>query len=249
MQASTCFSGQDYQDKFEPLDYLQRYKDVHQFRSSHMLHCYHTAFLAVPKYVSALDYGSGPTILPTISAATKASEIVPSNFLLKNRQALQSWLESKGPHLFDWDDHFRFVVKELEQKAEEEAIQRQVEVRNIVKAVVHCDLTKDPPIEKEYNKLYDVVTTAFVIEAIANSYEEYKLLLYRLTRFVKPNGSLFLHFVEDSQFYYVDDLKFKDFPLSLEMVTNALEECGIRDLVITKGYNNKTFTFITGTHR
>ena len=157
MDDSPCYSGNDYLDKFNPSVFLERYADVRpDTRSGHMLRYYHTAFHNIPNGVSVLDYGSGPSILPTISAASKTSEIVLSDFSAVNRQALRDWLDNKEPPLFDWTDHFRYVVRELEGKGEEEVTRRQQEIRNVVKDVVHCDITQDPLIDAQYHKLYDV---------------------------------------------------------------------------------------------
>ena len=198
-----------------------------------MLRYYHTAFHNIPNGVSVLDYGSRLSILPTISAA---SEIVLSDFSAVNRQALRDWLDNKEPPLFDWTDHFRYVVRELEGKGEEEVTRRQQEIRNVVKDVVHCDITQDPLIDVQYHKLYDVMSTAFVVEAVANSYEEYKHLLFRLTRLIKPGGHLLLCGVEDSQYYVIGDVKFRDIPLSSAMVVDAIRGCGFSDLKLNKVY-------------
>ena len=84
-------------------------------RIQHPLRCYHEAFQSLPSSsnLKVLDYGSGPVIVATISAATKASEIVLSDYLDKNRKALQQWLDGDCA-AFDWSPHFRFVVRDLE---------------------------------------------------------------------------------------------------------------------------------------
>ena len=71
--------GEDYRDRFSASDYLQRYySDLsnHHFIS---LDFYHDAFQSLPSGLRILDYGTGPSVLTTISAAPKASEIVLSD--------------------------------------------------------------------------------------------------------------------------------------------------------------------------
>ena len=77
-------SGNDYFDKFDPNIYLRRH--AHIDKSQHMLRCFHDAFQTIPKGISVLDYSSGPSVRGTISAATKASEIVLSDYSASNFQ-------------------------------------------------------------------------------------------------------------------------------------------------------------------
>ena len=120
-------TGKDYLDKFDPSVFLQRYEVIRGARSEHILRCYHDVFRTLPQNVTVLDYGSGPTLLSTISAATKASEIVMSDYSDANLQALRLWLQ-RDTAAFDWSPHFSFVVKELEGKGEEEVVERQEQV-------------------------------------------------------------------------------------------------------------------------
>ena len=226
MEGILC--GKDYLNKFDPFVYLQRYANVHEIRSTNMLTCYHNAFNELTDDLSVLDYGSGPTIIATISAATKASEIVLSDYSPTNCEAIRNWLD-KSEDAFNWDDHFQFVITKLEGK-EEEVLKRKQKVRKVVKAVVHCDLTQDPPIEEGFNKLYDVVISSFVLQTIAKSYEDYKSLLYRFSRLVKPNGCLMLFSVENNGYYTIGDQSFRDFPVSSKMAVDTVTECGSSDL-------------------
>ena len=60
--------------------------------------------------------------------------------------------------MFDWSPYFSRVVQGVEGKSEKEAVERQELVRRAVKAVVHCDITQNPPIEKGYDQEYDELT-------------------------------------------------------------------------------------------
>jgi 2-polyprenyl-3-methyl-5-hydroxy-6-metoxy-1,4-benzoquinol methylase len=233
MEASEYRSGKDYLDKFNPSLYLQRYADVRETRSQHVLRCYHGAFQDLPQGISVLDYGSGPAILGAISAATKASEIVLSDYSNVNRQSIRDWLENK-PNAFDWAPHFTYVVKELEGREEDEVVKRQQGVRNLVKAVAHCDLSQDPPIDESCNKLYDVVISSLVLEVLAKSFEEYTTLLSRTVKLVKPGGVFLLYGVENCPYYEVGDLKFRSFLLTSTMTTEAMEKCGLSNIHVDK---------------
>ena len=97
-----------------------------------------------------MDYGCGPVIANTISAAAKASSIVLSDFTPNNRKALRQWLNIDSA-AFDWSPYFKYVVRDMEGKGEQEVKERQELVCKLVKAVVHCDITQDPPIDPDYN--------------------------------------------------------------------------------------------------
>ena len=155
-------SSSDYEDAFDASAYLRSLYssvDVLCRREKHMLRCYHDALQSLPSStdLKVLDYGSGPVILGAISVAKNASEIVLSDYLDKNRKALQQWLDGDSA-AFDWSPHFRFVVRDLEGKGEQEVVERQNLVRKLVKAVVHCNITQDPPIERGYDQLYYLLT-------------------------------------------------------------------------------------------
>ena len=126
-------SGKDYLDKFDPSVYLQRYDP----RAQHQLRCSYDAFRAFPNNLKVLvDYGLGPSLLAAMVAATKASEIVLSDYSPNNRSFLRKWLNS-DPRAFDWTPHFNFFVsfRKLEGKEEEAVAESEEQLRA---AVVHC---------------------------------------------------------------------------------------------------------------
>ena len=71
--------------------------------------------------------------------------------------------------------------------------ERQALVRKLVKAVVHCDIAQEPPIEPGYDKVYDVVISSVVVESAARNLDEYVIYLSRLGGLVKPGGMLMMY--------------------------------------------------------
>ena len=257
-ESDVLCSGKDYLDKFDPYSFLQQYMgaDVRGSRAHHTLRCHHDVFRTLPPNLTVLDYGSGPSILAAMSAATKASGIILSDYSGKNRNALHQWLNrDTAASAHDWSPHFRFVVKELEWKGEKEVEERQEQVRKLVKAVVYCDISQDPPIERDYDKLYDVVMSSLVIEAVAQTPDEYMVLMSRLGRLVKPGCLLLVYGVENNQSYMVGDFKFRDLPVTSELAMTAMKEAGSYDMSVDKFILNVlpqqtyTFMFIKGTRR
>lgn len=94
----------NYQDKFDPIEYLhQCYKTPgtpQNYWRNLRLELIHDTFETIlPKDLrdneefKVLDYGSGPVIAHVISAAGKqqVSEIVLAEYTKKNREALHKW--------------------------------------------------------------------------------------------------------------------------------------------------------------
>lgn len=226
--------GSDYHDKFDTHAYLKsRYgkKDpAGHFYA--VLRCYHDVFQSLPNGLEILDYGTGPSILTTISASRKASEIILSAYTKDNRSALRRWLEG-SPDAFDWSPYFRRVVEDLEGKGKKEVEERQKLVQRIVKAVVHCDLTQDPPIERGYDQQYDVVMSSLCLEAASQTPTEYKNGMKKLAKLLKPGGALLIYGEEvksGPQVYVVDGRKFKNFGITPDFATEAMVEAGITDV-------------------
>ena len=246
-------SMSSYHDAFEPSAYLERYYNNTAGRVQHTLRCYHDAFQTLPNDLKVLDYGSGPVILSAISAATKACEIVLSDYADENRKTLRQWLDGDSA-AFDWSPHFDFVVRELEGKGTRDVKERQERLRKLVKAVVHCDLSQDPPIERGYDQLYDVVTSSLVMESAASNDEEYVSNASRLGKLVKPGGSVLIYGVENKIGYYtVGDCKFPNVHATAEFALKALKDAGFTDLTVDKfspdDDPNKIFRFIKGTRK
>ena len=219
-------------------------------RMQHALRCYHETFQTLPNGLKVLDYGSGPVLLATISAATKASEIVLAEYGDKNCEALRQWLNGDSA-AYDWSPHFKFVVQELEGKGEVEVKERQEQVRKLVKAVVHCDISQEPPIESGYDHLYDVITSCTAIESAARNTDEYATYISRLGSLVKPGGLIMMYQIENKTGHYtVGEYTFCNLPVSAELSMSILQDAGFHDLTVDKFIPDdpaRVFSFVKGT--
>ena len=224
--------------KFDGSTYLKTYFNEDYKNSQECtLRCYHDVFQSLPNGVTFLEYGCGPSIHLTFTAATKASEIVLCDFLESNREIVRKWL-NKDPGAYDWSPYFSYVVQDLEGKGPEEVEKRQNLVRQLVKGVVHCDLTQDPPIEKGYDKEYDVVSSSFCICSVAKTPEEFCQYYSKLGQLVKPGGTLITTEIETEKggknMYYVGNDVFASFSVTRDLATKALMDAGFADIMIQK---------------
>ncbi|CAI8016587.1 Nicotinamide N-methyltransferase [Geodia barretti] len=140
-------------DSFDALDYLQhRFGDLNDQRATYVLGQLHRVLNGfMTKKINdgelkVLDFGSGPVVQNSISAAAFASEIVFSDISSSNREAIQKWLDGDAD-AFNWSPHFDYVVQTLEGKGEKEAREREQRMRKLSK-VVFCDALSEHPWRK-----------------------------------------------------------------------------------------------------
>ena len=243
-------SRDKYNEDFNPSAYFLNYYSANSAGDissyvKHTLQCLHESFLTVPTGVKVLEYGAGPVISSTISAATKASESVLADYTKNNLKCLQQWLNDE-PGALDWSPHFSYVVQELEGKVKQEVEERQRKVRNLVKAVVHCNINEMPPIEKGFDDNYGY------LDATASTLDEYCSNVSQLSQLVKPGGCLFYYGVENKRgFYTVGDRNFPSFCVSDELVVKAFHDAGFHNVSLTHAPHSlpdKSCRFIKGTH-
>ena len=183
-----------------------------------------------PNTLKILDYGCGPSIGLSISAAAKASEIVLADYAPASRAYVQKWLD-KDPSLCNyWSPFFKYIVETLEGGTEEEAVQREEIIRDKIKAVVSCDMTKDIFIEESYNEknAYDTVMSFLCLETASKDLTSYKCGMEKLASLVKKGGYLLLCSTRrencEEGFYVFDGVKYFDICLKRNFIVDVLQE-------------------------
>ena len=189
--------GQDYFDKFNPQEFLQMSYSANSLCAFRLfglkqLHEFYQSYAPGGAKLKILDIGSGPTIAYAINAAPYAAEIVLSEYTEANRAALLQWL-TKDPKAFDWTPVFKHVVVDLEGKSEEEVPIRAELVRKVIKAVVPCDINRDPPIPPQYVDQYDIVTDFMCLVSACATREDYVAALIRLRALLICGGRIILY--------------------------------------------------------
>ena len=221
-----------YKAKFNAAPFLDQYHTFLKMggRIKHQMNFYHVGFQNIPCSVQVLEFSAGPSLSSVISAATKASQIILTDYTESNRKALCQWL-NRDNDAFDWSLHFHYVVKKLEGKGDNEVEERMEQIHELVKAVP-CTVMEEPAL-LEHNKLYDVVITFLVAEVVATNLEEVSLYLTRIGRFVKPGGTLLYYGVENRYGYYdVGGNHFPNLHVTAAFVMSALEAAGFKDLIL-----------------
>ncbi len=235
--------GNEYEGKFDPQAYV---KNVYASKgTADEAHCgfplrqlrkFWSTYPTDHQNLKVLDYGTGPTPIWQISSALHASEIVLAEFLESNRKALEQWVAGDSS-LMDWSPYFKYAVQTLEGKDEEEAKAREVKLRGLIKAIVPCDATQDPPIQRGYEGPYDVIITILCLPGASKTEEEYKAVVARVATLLKPGGRIVMYEVEDPEkSYYTPHhtWKFHWLPTSESLVETALDSAGFEDVQIEK---------------
>ena len=207
--------GQDYFDKFNPQTFLQMSYSANSLCAFWLfglkqLHEFYQSYAPGGAKLKILDIGSGPTIAYAINAQREYTEA--------NRAALLQWL-TKDPKAFDWTPVFKHVMVDLKGKSEEEVPIRAELVRKVVKAVVPCDINRDPPIPPQYVDQYDIVTDFMCLVSACATGEYYVAALIWLYLLLKSGGRIILYTAEYKQAptpatYPVGPHKFFDLGLS-----------------------------------
>ncbi len=228
-----------YNDRFDPATYLRaRYgENVPLYRKEYPLGQFHDFFRNnCLTGLKVLDYGCGPTLLYSISAAAHASELVLADYTEKSRQALQLWM-SKDPKAFDWSLYFDYVVQTLEGGTEAQAREREERMRKVVKAVVPCNIFEEKPIEQGYEGPYDVISSCFCLEGCITTVEEYAAGIKRLSSLLKPGGRLVIYTSERENIGKVGDWKvgehvFHVLAINGDFIKTTLEQSGFSSVTV-----------------
>ena len=245
-ETSSYNMPEDYHDKFDPQAYISE-----NFRTDnpervlplkHLLHFYNTVSVSLDRTLqpsaaglTILDFGCGPIPIYQISASMFASEIVMADYTEKNRLFLQQRL-SRDAAAHDWSPFFDLVVREWEGKTERDAREREDLVRSKIKAVVPCDITRDPPIADKYKGPYDVVFSSLCLEVASKTEEEYTAGVAKLASLVKPGGKLVLFGIfsrnessGEHTFYSVGSEMFSALCISQDKMFSALNAAGLHN--------------------
>ena len=140
------YSGKDYLSKFDPAVFLREFYAGNVNR--HRLRCFHDTFSILPPNLEVLDYGSGPCLVGTISAATKASKSFYQTTLMSAVALFANGLlKILRPSI--GSPTFQLCCSGIGRKKGARSVKRQDLVRSLVDNVVHCDITKDPPSSRD----------------------------------------------------------------------------------------------------
>ena len=167
---------------FDPVAYLKvRFDTVDRLygRVEFPLKMFHEVYSSLPVSLKILSYGAGPSIADVISAASHASEIILSDYIPENREALRKWLKNKEG-AFGWSHFFDYVVQRLEGRGEDEARKREKQLRTAISNIVRCNINMNPIIEEGFEGPYDVISTSCCLTCSCETREAFRVNVAKL---------------------------------------------------------------------
>ena len=140
-----------------------------------------------------LEFGGGPCIYPLISAAPYVSEITFADYDQSGLDAVKAW-KNNSEDAHDWSSYFEYVISQLEGEKEEvkaKSSSRQEELKKKMANFLLADIRTDQVFENNIvTGKYDIVSTNFCLDAVAETLEEYKKNVKRIKQYVKKGGFL-----------------------------------------------------------
>ncbi|KAJ1197297.1 hypothetical protein NDU88_001159 [Pleurodeles waltl] len=170
-----------------------------------------------------IDIGTGPTIYQLLSACEVFKEIIVTDYCEDNRQEFGKWLTNEPGH-FDWSPIVRFVC-ELEGKRDK-STEKEEKLRQKVKQVLKCDVTKGYPLEPLVLPTADCLLSALCLEGACKDQETFRDALKNISSLLKIGGHLVMMGVLEETFYMVGHYKFSCLFLDVEFVRNAVIDAG-----------------------
>ncbi|XP_064646992.1 nicotinamide N-methyltransferase-like isoform X3 [Lineus longissimus] len=240
---TATLSGDDYKTDFDPKIYLENFFREESRFINKLLEMLHelTAAAEIRDGSRLLDVGSGPSIYSVISAGSRCSEIVCSDYSTQNLDEIIKWVNG-DPDAHNWQRYFEYVCK-LEGKNDEWKL-RQDHIRQAIKRVVPCDIHQENPSAPLTLEPFDVITSSLCLESACSDKSSFRSAVKHVTSLLKPGGILFLAGVQGQTFYSVGNKRFKAFPLSNEIIESVSAEVGLTNL---RWYNetcdSKKYTF------
>lgn len=233
--------------RFDPREYLTEYYVGLSQENDFLLSFYHETYSSLPDGLEILEVGGGPTIYQLLSASRQARSIVFSDFLDTTLAEVREWL-SEGPRAFDWTPYLARVA-ELEGSGDGGIPALAARLRSVVRRLVHCDLTADPPLAPDDTTEYDVVSSAFCLEGISQDRRLFSDFLKRVGTLLRPGGRLVATVVRESEAYKVGPRVFPACFLDEGALVRALERAGFCDVRIRSRATSEDhgYTGIMGT--
>uniref|UniRef100_UPI00358EA3B7 indolethylamine N-methyltransferase-like n=1 Tax=Myxine glutinosa TaxID=7769 RepID=UPI00358EA3B7 len=223
--------GQDYHKYFNAKEYNKMYYtniEGHVGAHGAMMECvirfYHKVFSQGVRGQRLLDVGSGPTIYQVLSACENFEEIYLSDYIEQNRQQLQCWLEA-SPDAFDWNHIIKYVCKLEENEVSWE--EKAAKLRKRVRAVMHCDVRHDPPLDTD-RAPFDCIISSFCLEAACTDEKNFIDAVTHLAKLLKPGGLLLTVVTTGREFYIVGKERFVfGFVMTEDLARHAMEVAGL----------------------
>jgi hypothetical protein len=215
-QGNTGSNSANSYKEFDPAAYLAEYYSSLGSENQMLLEFYHEVYSQLPGELEILEFGGGPTLYQLASASAKARSITFAEYLPQNRRAVKLWRDMRSRH--DWSEFFMMTAA-LEGHHNSALIEQRLRAK--LAEIIPCD-AKDPTLKLEPLQRFDLVSSAFCLECIGNSWKEFEQAVERICDRVRPGGHLVISALENAQDYVVGSALFPAVPVKTEHLLELL---------------------------
>lgn len=215
--------NQDY-NSFNAINYLDEYYQEVDSENLQLLNFFSELSKTIDSNepLKLLDFGCGPVIYQLISLAPLCSEIHMGDYVQDNLQQLRLWIEEQ-PHAFNWDAFFEQALTLEKISVSEDTLQQRKQLlRNKVTRLLSVDARHPKPLKEHDGEQYNIVLSAFCLEAISTDIEEWKIYLINLSKSLKSGGTFILLSLINSGSYRIKNDSLNTLNLSTEDIKQGL---------------------------
>lgn len=173
-----------------------------------------------------LDIGSGPVVMPVITASKWFDNIYLSDLSKDNVAFLQKWIEGES----EINEAMKYLMSVFAQKDgkgvswEVKNKQVQQKVKDAIQWNMHKpEMLKGTAID---GVLFDLVTSCQSMCAASTTIAGYVEVVKNISNILKPGGHFVVVDLLDETYYCVNDVKFNVLSTTAEEIKTTFKECG-----------------------
>ncbi|KAM3922911.1 nicotinamide N-methyltransferase-like [Leptodactylus fuscus] len=226
--ANPVTSQQDYHNEFNAKVFLKTFYDAEEgyfgeWTQFVMQQLHETFTKGAVRGETLLDFGTGPSIYPLLSACEVFDKIIASDLVEENLVELQKWLK-KDPEAFDWTHMIKYVC---ELEGNRENCEKKAEtLRSKVKEVLICDALKRNPYDPVIVPPVDCLLCCLCLEMPCRDITSYCNVLKNFQDLIKPGGHLMILSALNATYTHIGKMRFSVMTSKPEDLEMAFKEAG-----------------------
>lgn len=177
-----------------------------------------------------IDIGTGPTIYQLLSACDYFEEIVATDYLEVNREAIRRWVHGEDPDGFDWSPFIQHACR-IESKGEPWK-EKEQKLKKKLKKILPIDVHQPNPLGSLLSQPADALVSAFCLEAVSPDRPSFDRALQNVSTLLKPKGHFLMIGGLEESFYLAGEAKLSVVPLG---------EADVKESFARSGYHIRNF--------
>lgn len=218
---------------FDPDEYLHEYYDMLGPENTFLLDFYHEFYSTIPAFRCLLEIGGGPAIYPLISASSKASRIIFTDYHGPCRDAVKKWF-ADGPESYNWDPYFEYVCSK--ERLSCPTLTPDVLKRRLISkidCIECCDVLSSKPLVRNEPVEYNIVSSNFCAESITDNQSMFMKAIRNIISLVRPGAHLVLSMLKSARSYRVGSHRFPAYPVDESFMERLLSQEGLTPRIVS----------------